>query len=509
MIPLVTREEARAMDADAVVRLGIPSLTLMEDAGAGAAREILARFAGRLQHATVVCGTGQNGGDGWVVARHLILAGRTPECVLVGDRAKVRGDAKTNLDALLAMNGRLKVAGSEADVQSTIEPATLVVDALFGTGLDRPLDGLAAIAVDCINADPRRTSRPVVALDLPSGIDANTGAVLGHAVRAALTTTFGAHKRGLWQYPGRAHAGEILLVPIGVEAPREPDAMLLEPSDLRALLPARAPDAHKGDAGRVVIFAGAPGTTGAALLAAHGSLRAGAALVIVAPRPEARAAVDAKSLETMTAALPAGDGDDVVAAAVALVARAHVAVVGPGFGHHDLLAAKLAMALPLVAVLDADALTALGDRPELLRAARGPRVLTPHPGEAAALLGRSVASVQRDRFAAAAELAQRSGHVVVLKGAGTIVATPDGRCTACAAGTPALATGGTGDVLAGVIAAMLVGLDAATSSAVISKAASTGVLLHALAGELAAHGADRGILAHEVADALPRVMASR
>jgi ADP-dependent NAD(P)H-hydrate dehydratase / NAD(P)H-hydrate epimerase len=500
VIPLLTREAVRAIDADAVERLGVPSLVLMENAGRGATDALLARFGERLRRVVIVGGPGQNGGDGWVVARHLHNRGLRPLAVLVGAPERLRGDAAVNWNALAPLGvDRSVVALENMDaLRSALEGASLVVDALFGTGLDRPLEGAHAEGVRLLNTAPV----PRVALDLPSGIDADTGQVLGVAVEAALTTTFAAHKRGLHQHPGAALAGEVVLVSIGVPAPAAVEACLFEPEDVGAAVAPRAPDAHKGSAGRVLVVAGSPGHTGAALLSGLGALRAGAGLVTVATRGAAHQALDAKVVELMTTPLPE-DAGAAIESALEAAALAQAAVVGPGIGTDPVgrdLALGLAQRLPVPCVLDADALTAVaGAGLESLRQAAARRVLTPHPGEGARLLGVSTAQVQQDRYGAAAELAKRSGQVVILKGARSIVALPDGQMRVCRRGTPALASAGMGDVLAGVVAAQLAALPA-------EVAAPVAVCLHALAGEAAARG-DRGLLAHEVAHALPLVLA--
>ncbi|MFW5875346.1 MAG: NAD(P)H-hydrate dehydratase, partial [Myxococcota bacterium] len=500
MIPLLQREAVRAIDADAIERLGVPSLVLMENAGRGATEALLARFAERAGRVVIVGGPGQNGGDGWVVARHLRNRGFDPLAVLVGDESKLKGDARTNWDVLAAMGVDRRVASKDAggELDRALDQASLVVDALFGTGLDRPIGGGYAEVVERIDA----TTVPCVALDLPSGIDADTGQVLGVAVRATLTPTFAAHKRGLHQHPGVDHAGEVVCVSIGVPGPRRATAMLFEPADVAEVLPPRAQDAHKGSAGHVLVVAGAAGRTGAALLSGLGALRGGAGLVTLAARGAARTALDQKVVELMTAPLPE-DAPGAVHGAVELAARMQAAVVGPGLGTDDeakRMQVELAMKLPVPTVLDADALTALSEGAlEDLPGAAAPRVLTPHPGEAARLLGSSTAAVQSDRYTAVATLARRSGQVVVLKGARTVVGAPDGTVRVCRRGTPALASAGTGDVLSGVVASQLAGHQFPR------VAAAAAVCLHALAGELAAQ-ADRGLFAREVADALPRAL---
>jgi ADP-dependent NAD(P)H-hydrate dehydratase / NAD(P)H-hydrate epimerase len=499
MIPLLTRAAVRRIDADAVERLGVPSLVLMENAGRGAAEALLARFADRLHRVVIVGGPGQNGGDGWVVARHLRNRGHDPVAVLVGDPARLKGDAALNWTVLepMAVERHVVTADAMDALDVALDGASLVVDALFGTGLDRPIEGPFAEVVRRVN-DARV---PTVALDLPSGIDADTGQVLGVAVRAVLTPTFAAHKRGLHQYPGVDHAGEVVPVSIGVPAPIGASACLFEPEDVGATVGPRSGDAHKGSAGHVLVVAGSPGRTGAALLAGLGAARGGAGLATLAARGEARQALDQKVVELMTASLP-DEAEGAVDRALELAGGMGAAVVGPGLGT-DATARRLALALaqrlPIPAVLDADALTALADGGlDALPGAAGPRVLTPHPGEASRLLGRSTGDVQADRYGAALELAQRSGQVVVLKGARTVVAQPGGALWVCRRGTPALASGGTGDVLSGVVAAQLATLAPGAAAAVA-------VCLHAMAGELAARS-DRGLLAREVADAVPRAL---
>ena len=507
MIPLLSREAVRALDADAVARLGVPSSILMENAGRGAFEEIARRYPERLAQAVIVGGVGQNGGDGWVIARHLFLRGHRPRCILVGERAKVRGDAAPNLQAIEALLGPV-TSLTDQDLDSldgALADAGLIIDGVFGTGLDRAVQGLAESVIERIN----RAKGVRVALDIPSGIDANSGRVLGTAVRAELTLTFAAHKRGLHQHPGAAHAGQVVLVGIGVPAPSasrismdEPEYAAIEAQDVRELLPLRAADAHKGRGGHVLVVAGSPGRTGAAVLSGTGAMRAGAGLVTLCPRAGARGALDAKVLEIMTSDMPA-ELDAAVAHVVDEMKAKHAAVIGPGLGTDDAgskLAERLALELKAPCVLDADALTAFRGRAKDLRKAAGPRVLTPHPAEAARMLGCSTEDVQADRYQSALRLAAEAGAVVVLKGARTVIATPAGRIRVCPLDVPALAVAGTGDVLTGITAALLAQLPAA-------EAALCAVYLHAAAGAHAAV-ADRGLLAHEVADAVPHVLAA-
>jgi hydroxyethylthiazole kinase-like uncharacterized protein yjeF len=500
MLPLLTREGSRAIDLDASTRLGVPSAVLMENAGRGACDVLCERLGSALSRVLVVGGLGQNGGDAWVLARQLLLRGRRATCLLVGEPAAVRGDARTNLSTLERMGVTVMSLrdGALEPLDRALAEATLVVDGLFGTGLDRAITGLQAEVINRINA----RGLPCLALDIPSGIDADSGAVLGVAIHAQITVSFATHKRGLHQHPGAAHGGEVICASIGVPAPTEANYQALEARDVADWLPPREADTHKGRGGHVLVVAGAPGHTGAAVLSGLGALRAGAGLVTLCPRAGARSALDAKVIELMTADMPA-ELEPAVAAVKALLEKKHAAVVGPGLGvddHGSALARRLALELDKPAVLDADALTAFSGQLGLLRRAAGPRVLTPHPGEAARLLGWKTERVQAERYAAVTQLAAESGQVCVLKGARSLIGSPDGGVLVCPLDVPALAVAGTGDVLSGVIGALLGQLSP-------QLAAAAGVYLHAAAGALAAAG-DRGLFAHEVADAVPRALAN-
>jgi hydroxyethylthiazole kinase-like uncharacterized protein yjeF len=494
--PLFTREESREVDRQAVDELGVVSLVLMENAGRGATDAICEVFDDRLDRVVLVGGPGQNGGDAWVIARRLTLLGHQPVAVLVGEASRLQGDAKANW-TLLGKLGieTLELPAEEAkSLGAELARATLIVDGLFGTGLDRPLTGGYAAAIAAIEAAPV----PVVSLDLPSGVDANTGAILGVAPGAALTVTFAAQKRGLHQYPGVEHAGEVRVVDIGIPVVGTPAASLWTEDDLSALIIPRAEDAHKGTNGHLLVVGGAPGKTGAAVLAGRAAFRAGAGLVTIGARADSRAALEEKVIELMTTALPERADR---AAVEELCEGKRAVVLGPGMGldeiGHD-WALAFARFAPLPVLIDADGLTNLAELgPGFLHKAAGPRILTPHPGEAARLLGRSSSEVQRDRYAAAEALAEQSGQVVILKGARSIVAAA-GELRVCAEGTPALGVAGTGDVLSGVVGALSMSLKP-------MDAAIAGALLHALAGVEASVG-DRGLMASEVADAVPVVL---
>ncbi|MGB5813235.1 MAG: NAD(P)H-hydrate dehydratase [Polyangiales bacterium] len=496
MQPLFTREESRDVDRVAVEDLGVVSLVLMENAGRGAMDAIVSHFADQLGRVVLVGGPGQNGGDAWVIARRLAVLGHSCTAVLIGDAGRLAGDAATNWGLLEALDVDLRVLSPDraGTLEAILADATLVVDGLFGTGLDRPITGGYAEAVRAIDG----ALAPLVSLDLPSGLDADTGGILGVAPHAALTVTFAGLKRGLHQYPGAEHAGEVRVADIGIPSRPATDATLYEASDLSSLVPRRTGDAHKGTNGHLLVIGGAPGTTGAALLAGRAAFRAGAGLVTIGARPDARAALEEKVVELMTVGLP----DTPTKGAVeSLCGGKRAVVLGPGLGLDPVGRAwtdAVAAYAPIPVVIDADAITNLATDLSVLRRAAGPRILTPHPGEAARLLDVATTAVQRDRYAAATAIAGESGQTVILKGARSIVASGN-TLYVCGEGTPALGVAGTGDVLSGVTGTLCMTLET-------PEAAIAATLVHALAGDAASVG-DRGILASEVADAVPGVLA--
>jgi NAD(P)H-hydrate epimerase len=481
----------------------------MENAGRGATdvlvREMLDDDAQDAQ-AVVVCGTGNNGGDGLVVARHLLTRGAALAVFLVGDESRASPDARANLEAWRGLGGEVYAVPPGASLESltaAMSEADVVVDALFGTGLDRPIEGFLADVVGAINA----ASAPRFAVDLPSGLDADTGAPLGVVVEAQHTATFAHTKLGLVTPNGALYSGRVHVVDIGVPASLVAQvggsAQLLRASDLAHWRVPRAPGEHKTSAGHVAIVAGSAGKIGAPQLAARGAMRAGAGLATIATWPDAATAIESHTLEVMTARI---DADRLGESLDAILAGKHAVVVGPGFG----LGPEARSAVEhLIAswqgplVVDADALTMFAGRPSVLMAAKS-AIITPHPGEAARLLGRSAAQVEANRFHAVRELAAATGATAILKGAHTTIASPDGRLVISSVACPALATAGAGDVLGGIVAAMACTLAP-------FEAACAGVLLHALAGEAwsRAHaGADRGLLASEIADMLPPLLAA-
>ena len=499
-------EEMRAIDRAAIEGLGIPGIQLMERAGAAVATAVQRRLA--RPAVAVYCGPGNNGGDGWVAARLLHGRGAAVTVISTVEPAALTGDARLAFEA--AERAAVPWAALQSAPQEPDRVPAVVVDALLGTGLTRAPDGRHAEAIQRVNAARLRGAH-VVAVDVPSGLSADTGQPLGACVQADTTVTFAFLKRGLALFPGVALAGAVEVADIGISdeaaARVPPQCELLTEAEVRALVPRLAPDAHKGAAGRVLVVAGSPGKTGAAHLTIAGALRGGAGLVTLASRPEVLPVALAGRPEAMSLALP-GDGplalpdlDPLVEAALA----ADALVMGPGIPRGPGTARflrQLAGRARVPCVLDADALNALADEPDLLASWPVPAVLTPHPGEMGRLAQLSIGEVQRDRVGVAREKANAWGCVVVLKGARTVVADPAEPAAVIPTGNPGMATGGTGDVLAGLCGALLAGGMAPFA------AARAAAWIHGRAGDLAArrHG-QRGMLAGDLAEELGAVWA--
>jgi NAD(P)H-hydrate epimerase len=506
MKPVLSRDQMRAYDKFAVETCHVPGAVLMENAGRGAA-DIIARIAGVRARIVVVCGAGNNGGDGFAVARHLLSRGFDVHCFLMAPSEKVTGDARINHDAYIDVGGHyteLPPGKELGPLEDELSQATLAVDALFGTGLARPIEGHLKDVIEVINQfDTHR-----VALDIPSGLDADSGTPLGVAVRAHDTVTFGCLKMGLLTPEGARLAGNVHVVDLGVPAMVLAHvghvAEVLERDTVASWITRRETNVHKHAAGSVLCVAGSRGKLGAALLLGHGALRAGAGLVTIASWPEAIDALESRVVELMSARI---DRADIAGSLDHALTGKRVVALGPGLGLDDTARAAVEHVVfgwEGVKVVDADALTLFAGRPEALAAARGPMILTPHPGEAARLLGKKSDEVEKNRAVCVRQLAERTGAIVVLKGARTIVAATSGPLYINTSGNPVLATAGSGDVLAGIISAF---------SCVMppEKAACAGVHAHGLAADVwrAKHGgADRGLLASEIADEVPGVLAA-
>jgi NAD(P)H-hydrate epimerase len=485
----------READRLTIEEVGIPSLVLMENAGRQIVEAIEVSYESALNGSVAIfCGCGNNGGDGFVVARTLNQRGIDTRVFVIGVIAKITGDAKINLDAL----GHVGISVVEiADEQtwelhlSEIAQCSIIVDGLFGTGLHTGLDGMLATIVGDING----SDVPVVSIDLPSGLSADTAEVLGSSITASMTVTLAAPKVSLVLPAAEDHAGDVVIADIGI--PDEiisgldgPRIELLTSNDFRKVVEPRVADSHKGDYGRITLVAGSRGKTGAAHLAAMGALRSGSGLVTVATPASCQPIVAAMAPEYLTEALvELPDGDLTPAAVDAVLAGRHdVIACGPGLGRGAdvaVLVRGLLERATVPLVLDADALSVLAGQPELLNGTEDRNVIiTPHPGEMARLLGISVDDVQNRRLDVAGEFAVNHGIYVVLKGYRSVVATPDGHLFINPSGNPGMATGGTGDVLTGALAAWLAQLLDAEMACILA------VFLHGVAGDLAAveHG---------------------
>ena len=474
-MPLYDAEALRAIEARARTALGGDDFALMQRAGVAAWRELLGRWP-RAQRLAIACGPGNNGGDGYVLARHALESGRDVRVLQL--QPPRTGPARRACEEFLRAGGRMETA-----IDSLTE-AELVVDALFGIGLARAPEGEAAAWIGVINS----AGVPVLAIDVPSGVDAGRASVPGVAVHAAHTLECIAPKAGLRTGAALDHVGGLSLATLEVPAAAfdgtEPVAELFGPQQLPALLPRRRCDSHKGDNGRVLCIGGDLGMGGAVLLCAEAALRGGAGLVQVATRAAHVAPLLARCPEAM--AVAAEDTD----AFAPLFEAADVIALGPGLGQGEwgraLYSAAISAGKSLV--VDADALNLLAQSSRVLPQA----VLTPHPGEAARLLACATADIQRERIAAARALAVRFDAAIVLKGAGSVVAAPGRIPRIIGAGNPGMAVGGMGDVLTGVVAAVRAqGLDA-------FAAASAGALLHAVAGDSAARDGERGLLPRDL-----------
>jgi ADP-dependent NAD(P)H-hydrate dehydratase / NAD(P)H-hydrate epimerase len=508
MRSVLSRAQMRTFDAHAIDRCRVSGIVLMENAGRGATDVLVEELlGGRAAGArvVVVCGTGNNGGDGLVVARHLSVRGAQPVVLIAGDEKRLSPDARANLDAWLGVGGEVRALGSGVTLASlthAMTGAAVVVDALFGTGLDRSIEGWLGDVIRAMNALPSAR----FAIDIPSGLDADTGIAHGVAVEAHVTATFAHHKLGLLTPGGASLAGRVHVVDIGVPgslvAHVGEAARLLEAADLAGWISRRSPSAHKNSSGHVAVVAGSRGKVGAPQLVARGAMRAGAGLVTIATWVDVANAIESHVVEAMTARL---DASKLAETLGAIIAGKQAVVVGPGLG---LGADVRAVVDHLIAsyegplVVDADALTAFAGQARALAAAKS-AILTPHPGELARLLGKTTAEIEADRFGAVREAAALTKGVVVLKGAHTIIASPDSRVAVSPIACPALATAGSGDVLGGVVSAMACLLPP-------FEAACAGVMAHGMAGQAWSHAhaqADRGMLASEIADTLPRVLA--
>jgi NAD(P)H-hydrate epimerase len=514
--PLPDAKQMRRIDSWAIEQ-GVPSLQLMERAGEGVAAAVERVCPDGL--VAVLCGKGNNGGDGLVIARLLRERGRDVSVIALAHEHEISGDALQNLLrlrgerplALLVGEGEGEWVGDPTSfrlhpgAKRALQGASVIVDAMLGTGFEGAPRGGAAVAIEAISA----SHAPVISVDVPSGVDASSGCVEGDAVKASLTVTFNSAKPGLWVHPGKTHTGQVEVIDIGIPrgAPAEAGVGLIDAAVLHEL-PRRTAHSTKFSSGHVLVVGGSRGLSGAPRMTAEGAMRAGAGYVTACvPASLQPVLASGASPELMTRALPEQDGaltaqalDQVLEAATG---RGGSLALGIGLGREQAaqeLARELALRAPLPLVLDADGLNAHAGRLSSLAKRRHATVLTPHAGELGRLLGLDSAQIQARRLQHVRAAAEAAQAIVVLKGDDTLVAGPGGLVAVSRGDSPALASAGTGDVLCGAIAALLAqGLEPFI-------AASAGVLLHAIAGRIAAIevGSPEGVIASDVIAALPR-----
>lgn len=506
----------QAMDRRAVRAFGMRSIQLMENAGRAVALAVKREFDLCKRpscRVSIVAGKGNNGGDGFVAARHLEAMGIETRVFLIASPGEVKGDAGVNMKIWRKSGGEFIAIASPRDLKkhsAALKHSSIIVDALFGTGLSSPVKGLYAGVIGLINS----LNKKVISIDAPSGIDASTGAVNGAAVKADITVTMALPKTGLYMYPAREYAGRIEVAGIGLPEKLVSDTRLRWnitcAKFVKGVLAERRPDSHKGAYGHVLVVAGSPGKSGAAYMAALGAMRSGAGLATIALPEGLNLAMEAKTTEVMTLPLPETPdgclGNVSYKKLRPFLDKASSIVIGPGLGASKEAAFLVEMLLrdsPVPLVIDADGLNVLRGNPRLIRKAKAGVVITPHPGEAARLLGKSSSDIQSERLGSAERLAGITGATVVLKGAATIIADPSGEVFINPTGNPGLSTAGTGDVLSGMIGAFLgMGIRQLSASAVA-------VYIHGLAAdEIKKTTGEAGMLATDLLARIPAVLNS-
>lgn len=500
---LATREIIREIDKASIEEYGILGLILMENAGRGVAKVVLKEFP-EIKRIAIFAGGGNNGGDGFVVARHLMKEGLDVTTYLAVDPKRYKGDALVNFQALSKIGGKvIRLNNGFADYKG----ADLIVDALFGTGLDREVDGFYKEVIDFINSQ----SVPRVAVDIPSGLDSDTGFPLGVSVKADITVTLVLPKIGLAIYPGIDYAGKVYVVDITTPKFLEKDIPfeLITYDSVREILKPRHPNSHKGTYGHLFILAGSPGKTGAATLASLGGLRVGTGLVTVGIPKSLNPIMEEKTTEAMTEPLPETENTtlgkvSIEAAKRIISARKTALAIGPGISttaetgefFFEILRSS---SLPMV--VDADGVTLLVQNLKILKELKAPLVLTPHPGEMSRLIGKTGEEIQKSRISVARDFSSMYNVYTVLKGARTVISTPDGRVFINPTGNPGMASGGMGDVLTGVIGGFL------AQGYTPIDACILGVFAHGLAGDfIARKKGEAGIIAGDIAEVLPETL---
>jgi len=501
------------MDRKAVVQYGMSEIALMENAGRGVADVAARHTRGAKRRISILAGKGNNGGDGFVAARHLSNRGFSVTVLLLADPSDIRGSAEINMDIWGKMGGRTETVITAKELKgalSTLKHSALIVDAIFGTGLSSKVKGHHARVIDTIND----ISVPVVAVDIPSGLDASTGAILGSAVRADVTATMALPKLGLVTHPGAAYAGVVDVVDIGMPRAITDDEdipwNMVDGSMIGGMVRPRDLGAHKGSCGHLLVVAGSPGKSGAASITAMGALRCGAGLVTLGVPESLHSIMEVKTTEVMTARLPETPshtvGSDAFRAVTELMEGKKAVIIGPGLCVNSEvrgLVVRLIEESHIPMIIDADGLNVIAGHLDVLKRAGSPLVLTPHPGEMARLMRKNTAHVQGNRVGVASEFAKKHGVTLVLKGVRTVIAGTDGTVFINPTGNPGMATAGTGDLLSGIIGGLVgQGYDPIAAAVI-------GVYLHGLAGDrVAERMGDAGMVATDILDEVPSALSS-
>ncbi len=504
---IVTAHTMQELDRRAIEEYGIPGRDLMEQAGKGCAEHILASYGMRQsKRAVILAGKGNNGGDGYVIARYLLEKGWQVLVIVLAEQTDIHGDALTNL--VLLPDEIVSFCPGEGELSEKhsdeLLKADVLVDALLGTGLRNELQGVYLEAVELINNAPGK----VVAVDIPSGIHGTTGRILGKSVHANMTVTFGAAKLGHVLYPAADHIGRLVIVDIGIPPQLMEEAAgydYLTERMMARLVKRRDRQAHKGTFGHCLIVAGSTGKTGAAALAANSAVRSGAGLVTLAIPETLNPILELKTTEAMTLPLPDAGSGHLTTHALGVLERylpgKSALAIGPGIDRRPAavtVVQTLVETLSLPMVIDADGLNALAEDTNVLRRSNSKNIiLTPHPGEMSRLLGSSIPDMAAIRISVAQEFARTFGVYVILKGARTIIAAPNGMAAINSSGNPGMASGGMGDVLTGIIVALL------SQGYSAWNACRLGVYLHGLAGDLVAM--EQGEIGMTASDLMERI----
>lgn len=514
---LVTANEMQEMDQTTIHSFGIPGLVLMENAGRGATKALLSKInAMDIKKIAVLAGRGNNGGDGFVMARYLLEKGYRVTAFLLAPKEAVKGDAQINLQLFEKLCDRSS-ASSLVEIRTDAELKAnrsrllhhdLFIDAVLGTGLNADLRGLIRESVELMNS----SGKPVFSVDIPSGLNADTGKPMGTAVKAFATATFAFAKAGHILYPGNLHTGELSIIDIGIPKfiahEKNIQLSLIEQDEIAALFPPREFNSHKGSYGHLLVIAGSTGKTGAAALCTDAAMRCGTGLVTLGVPESLNPVLEGLVLEPMTHPLPENEpgflSENCLADILSLLKGKQALALGPGLGTREgtaKLVQKLVEQSPVPLVLDADAVNCLADDPDILKRKTVPAILTPHPGEMARLCRVSTRDVQADRLGLARKFASEWDVILVLKGAQTVIALPDGKAFINPTGNPGMASGGMGDVLTGMVAGFL-------AQGFSPEAASlAGVYIHGLCADvLSKQKGAFGFLARDMAQIIPEII---